>query len=279
VDDPTPAGDLESFLAARLVYRTDASGQEVCAVTAKDEHGKDVEVGVMMGWERQIMEETVRLLVHDARSPEGEQGLRILNVGFGLGIIDTLFQSQPFSPIKHTIIEPHSDVLAHMEARGWAVKPGVDIRRRKWQDVLGQDEEGEKWDVVYFDTFSEDYTDLKEFFALLPSILSGPNARFSFFNGLGATSRRAILRRLHSAGRNAPLSVRSRNGVARCLCRSRPERRMGGQQAVLPDGVVQAACVSVEEVGIGSDTDGRLRRRRTWRCDSEAQCLSRQIRD
>jgi len=80
--------------------------------------------------------------------------LRVLNVGFGLGIIDTLFQE--LKPSRHTIIEPHVDVIRHMEETGWLARPGVDVRRGKWQDVLDA-EEDEKWDVVYFDTFSEDY--------------------------------------------------------------------------------------------------------------------------
>lgn len=40
------------------------------------------------------------------------------------------------------------------------------------------------------DTYSENYADLHRFFELLPDILStSPSARFSFFHGLGATSR------------------------------------------------------------------------------------------
>lgn len=40
------------------------------------------------------------------------------------------------------------------------------------------------------DTYSEHYADLHAFFQTLPDLLStSPNARFSFFHGLGATSR------------------------------------------------------------------------------------------
>ncbi|EJU02680.1 S-adenosyl-L-methionine-dependent methyltransferase [Dacryopinax primogenitus] len=188
VADPTPAANIDSFLSSHLVFHTDGDGQEVCSVyvpSSEEGEEKQVEVGVMMAWERVIMQETVDLLSSSLLG--GGKDLRVLNVGFGLGIIDTLFQS--LSPVKHTIIEPHPDVLAHMEKTGWANKPGVEIRRGKWQDVLLQGEgEGEKWDIVYFDTFSEHYSDLRQFFALLPKILSGPRARFSFFNGLGATN-------------------------------------------------------------------------------------------
>ena len=43
-------------------------------------------------------------------------------------------------------------------------------------------------DVIYFDTFSEGYSELKAFFQHLPNLLAGPESRFSFFHGLGATN-------------------------------------------------------------------------------------------
>ncbi len=43
------------------------------------------------------------------------------------------------------------------------------------------------------DTFSEDYSDLRRFFEHLPDLLSGPDARFGFFNGLGATSEFSVV--------------------------------------------------------------------------------------
>lgn len=47
------------------------------------------------------------------------------------------------------------------------------------------------YDVIYFDTFSEGYSELKDFFQHLPNLLAGPESRFSFFHGLGATSKYA----------------------------------------------------------------------------------------
>jgi len=77
-----------------------------------------------------------------------------------------------------------------MKDQGWYEKPGVTILEGRWQDVV----EDERllatggFDIVYTDTFSESYQDLKEFFERLPDLLSGPESRFSFFNGLGATN-------------------------------------------------------------------------------------------
>jgi type IV protein arginine methyltransferase len=44
----------------------------------------DEEIGVMMGWEQGIMEETVQKLCHNH---DNAPALKVLNVGFGLGIV------------------------------------------------------------------------------------------------------------------------------------------------------------------------------------------------
>ena len=73
--------------------------------------------------------------------------------------IDSLFQALPTPPSLHVIVEPHPDVLAHMRELGWFDKPNVRILEGKWQDFV----DGEEllgvggFDVVYTDTFSEDY--------------------------------------------------------------------------------------------------------------------------
>lgn len=182
-EDAGPFGSSSSFLESKLIFSVDKYGQEICSVTSNDET-----VGVMMGWERDIMHSTVNLLCHD--HPARSTGLKILNIGFGLGIIDTMFQSLNPPPIQHTIIEAHKDVLAHMKSKGWYDKPGVKILEGRWQDFT----EGELcgphggWDVIYIDTFAEDYKELRNFFDILLNLLSGSESRFSFFNGLGATN-------------------------------------------------------------------------------------------
>ncbi|KAL0577319.1 Arginine N-methyltransferase 2 [Marasmius crinis-equi] len=178
--DQTAAASTEIFLNSRLTFTTDEQGQEVCVVRAGDE-----EVGVMMTWERGIMEETVKLL---CEGHPNSRALRVLNIGHGLGVIDDIFQGLPTPPALHCIVEPHSDVLRRMKGRGWYDKPGVKILEGKWQDSIDALNALCGFDVVYTDTFSEDYSQLREFFELLPDLLSGPESRFSFFNGLGATN-------------------------------------------------------------------------------------------
>ncbi|KAF9241531.1 hypothetical protein BU15DRAFT_87124 [Melanogaster broomeanus] len=182
--DTSAVGSTDAFLGSRLHYTKDVNGQEICLL--KLEAGE--EVGVMMGWEREIMHKTVDELC--LSHPRLAAGLKVLNVGFGLGIIDGMFQALPKSPSLHVIIEPHPDVLAHMKEQGWHEKEGVKILEGKWQDVLSS---GAflglgKFDVIYTDTFAENYDDLHKFFKRLPDLLDGPSARFSFFNGLAATN-------------------------------------------------------------------------------------------
>ncbi|GAA5963556.1 hypothetical protein JCM21900_003220 [Sporobolomyces salmonicolor] len=196
---PSTASDNAHFLSRPLTFTRDSSGQEI----ALDEEGN----GVMMGWEAPIMEATARAMCEDGwgdrkgkardelvrEEEEGErEPLRVMNIGFGLGIIDTHLQS--YVPTLHLIIEPHPSVLEHARAKGWFEKPGVRFYKGTWQQYMKDLEEGREeyvaWDGVYFDTYSEHYSDLHRFFQSTPDLLSpSPSATFSFFHGLGATSR------------------------------------------------------------------------------------------
>ncbi|CED84000.1 arginine n-methyltransferase 2 [Phaffia rhodozyma] len=184
-EEDTVAGNTDNFLKSKLTYEKDADGRE----RVVDEEGN----GVMMGWEEGIMRASVdRLTEGLLEGRKEDEGLRILNVGFGLGIVDTMFQNLTPKPLLHTVIEPHPSVLAHMEETGWTEKerPNLMVLKGKWQDWVEKEEiykEG-GYDVIYFDTFSEGYSELKDFFQHLPNLLAGPESRFSFFHGLGATN-------------------------------------------------------------------------------------------
>lgn len=78
--DDSPAASTDVFLSSKLRFTRDGHGQDICLLKVAD----DEEVGVMMGWEREIMEETVKVLCHD--HPQAKD-LKVLNVGFGLGIV------------------------------------------------------------------------------------------------------------------------------------------------------------------------------------------------
>lgn len=155
----------EDYLASHLTFKGDR-------LLDADKNG------VMMSWETDIMQKTV-----DRLCPE--PGLRVLNVGHGMGIIDAIFQDKKVA--VHHIIEAHPDVLARMRKDGWYEKPGVKIHEGRWQDVVPRlVEQNEVFDGIYFDTFAEEYKALKEFFTEYVIGLLDPEGRFGFFNGLGA---------------------------------------------------------------------------------------------
>jgi tetratricopeptide (TPR) repeat protein len=93
---------------------------------------------VMMEWERPIMERSAEIVTHN----HGD----VLNVGFGMAIIDTAIQKQGVK--NHTIIEAHPQVVAR--AGEWARdKTGVTIVPSTWQKALDQ---LPCFDGIYFDT-------------------------------------------------------------------------------------------------------------------------------
>lgn len=132
---------------------------------------------VMMGWESPLMERHADILFSGGKQGK-ERGLDILNVGFGLGIVDTEIERR--KPRTHTIIEGHKDVYKHMCDAGWNTRPGVNVVFGRWQDVI--DQLG-PFDGIFFDTYAEYYDDMREFHAQLPRLLR-PGGVYSFFMGL-----------------------------------------------------------------------------------------------
>lgn len=156
----------DAFLESRLSFVDDPStGTKRCL---------DVDGGLVMApWETDIMALSASLLCDDAK-PD----CAVLNVGFGLGIIDELFQARNPPPARHVIIEAHPDAIAHAKQLGWDKRPGVELIHAKWEDAL-ESLEGD-FDAVYWDTYAQGYGELRSFFEHLPNLLSGPEAKFSF---------------------------------------------------------------------------------------------------
>lgn len=91
---------------------------------------------------------------------------------------------------------------------GFYDRPGVRFYEGTWKAFVadveaGREDVGRGFDAIYWDTYScvrprcdprlirshrEHYHDLHEFFRFVPTLLA-PAGRFSFFHGLGATSR------------------------------------------------------------------------------------------
>ena len=107
---------------------------------------------VMMEWERPIMERSAEIITIN--------GGDVLNVGFGMAIIDTAIQAHGVS--THTIIEAHPQVVRR--ARAWARdKNGINIVAKRWQDAIG---DTGPFDGIYFDTLMP---------PMIPFLLESPN--------------------------------------------------------------------------------------------------------
>lgn len=165
-----PAGATDTYLNTELEYKNGA-------LVTKE--GAD---GVMMQWEDELMKAGSESLF---KSIEDPNDINILNIGFGMGIIDTMIQEK--RPTKHYICEAHPDVLRKMKEEGWYEKPGVVVLEGKWQETLPDLlTKGVFFDGIYYDTFSEHYEDMvNDLFDAVVGLLK-PAGVFSFFNGLGA---------------------------------------------------------------------------------------------
>lgn len=120
---------------------------------------------VMMEWERPIMEQAAEVI--------SRKGGRVLNVGFGMGIIDTAIENHEIQ--EHWIIEPHLDVFTKMMNDGWHLKPHVKILHGDWQWFMKYLPE---FDGVYIDTWNEEIYD---FLRNSPAFLK-EDGILSFFN-------------------------------------------------------------------------------------------------
>lgn len=163
--EPRPEENTKDYLENNVRYDEKTSN----LLTSQND-------GVMMDWETPIMKKSAELIT--------EPGKNVLNVGFGMGIIDSFVQE--LNPGMHYIVEAHPVVLEKMKATGWYNKPNVVILAGPWKEVLPELlSKGITFHGIYFDTFSEDYGDMLEFFDFACGLLDFDGV-FSFFNGLGA---------------------------------------------------------------------------------------------
>ena len=122
---------------------------------------------VMMEWEDPIMKDAASLICRD--------GGKILNVGFGLGLIDNYIQSHNVE--EHWIIESHPGVIQKMKDEGWDKKPNVTCIFDKWQNVY---QDLPIFEGVYFDTWMESQED---FHKVIESILNPNGGKYLYFSG------------------------------------------------------------------------------------------------
>ena len=145
----------KDYIDQRLTYTDDGR--------LMDEYG----MAVMMDWEDPIMKKSAEIIC--------QKGGRVLNVGFGMGIIDTYIEEYDIE--EHWIIETHLDVYTKMLEDGWHLKPHVKILYGDWRWYL---KFLPKFDGIYIDTWNEE---LDEFHTYLPNILKEDGV-YSFFNNV-----------------------------------------------------------------------------------------------
>lgn len=122
-------------------------------------------LAIMMDWEEPIMREAAEIITRN--------GGRVLNVGFGMGFIDSYIEEHDIE--EHWIIEAHVDVYTKMLEDGWHLKPHVTILYGDWRWYL---QYLPKFDGIYFDTWDEPQ---EEFDRYIPNILK-EGGIYSFFN-------------------------------------------------------------------------------------------------
>lgn len=134
----------------------------------------DDDDAVMMQWEKPLMHAHASILTRN-----GTTRKRVLNIGFGLGIIDAALQSH--EPSLHVIIEAHPTVYNKMINDGWGKKEDVRICFGRWQVELPKlIAEGLVFDGIFYDTYGEHFTDLEDFHMLMAQALSKPDGIYSF---------------------------------------------------------------------------------------------------
>ena len=103
-------------------------------------------ISVMSDHEDLIMRESAKIIC--------QNGGKILNVGFGMGIIDSYIRD--LNPDQHVIIEAHPTVVKKAISMGF--DQSATIYHGDWRDVV-QDliKDGIKFNGIYFDTIIVDW--------------------------------------------------------------------------------------------------------------------------
>jgi len=120
--------NIEQYINSELVYEDDF---------LLDERG----VVIMCTYEEPIMKIAAEIVANN--------GGDILNIGFGLGIIDHFIQLK--NPKSHTIIEPHKQLFNEALKNGWNIN--VEMINEPWSIAVDSFiKEGRKFDGIYYDT-------------------------------------------------------------------------------------------------------------------------------
>jgi tRNA A58 N-methylase Trm61 len=137
---------------------------------------------IMMDFERPIMQAAAKTI--------GIKGGDIMNIGFGMGIIDS--ELQKYEPKTHTIIEIHPNIQKKMLKENWDLKTNVNLFFGDWRSFVN---EIPKMDAIYFDTLEDQ--DFKDFISIAWKFLK-PDGIFSYFNNPATIDNTTLLKEIYS---------------------------------------------------------------------------------
>jgi len=121
---------------------------------------------IMMEWERDWMKRVAEIIC--------SKGGDILNIGFGMGIVDSFISDSKIE--SHTIMEVHPDVLTYMKDNGWYKK--AQIIEGDWRTNI---DKLKLYDGIFFDTFGGNREDFFNGFLLKLKTLLKVGGIFTFW--------------------------------------------------------------------------------------------------
>lgn len=121
-----------------------------------------------------IMMEFERPMMIAAAKTIGEKGGDVMNIGFGMGIIDS--EISKYNPKSHTIIEIHPDIQKRILKDDWDLKQNVNLLFGDWRSFV---DEIPPMDAIYFDTLDDQ--EFIDFISIAWKFLK-PEGIFSYYN-------------------------------------------------------------------------------------------------
>jgi protein arginine N-methyltransferase 2 len=153
-----------------VIYKDRALTFEAGKIFYPDVKTKTGQKAIMMDWEAPIMNASAQYVA--------ENGGRILEIGFGLGISAGYIQS--YSPESHVIVEIHPEIAS--QARTWGKQgSGVKVLEGDWYDLTKEIEANGPYDGIFYDAFGD--INIKYLVNFCASIIN-KGGRFTLWNPL-----------------------------------------------------------------------------------------------
>ena len=144
-----------------------------------------------------VMGQHETLIMKESANVVCQNGGKILNVGFGMGIIDSFIRDH--NPQEHHIVDVHPDVIKKAKEMGFD-KTAV-LYESDWRDLISTwNQQDIKFDGIYFDTIVLDHENRPEWddFARVVDSILAEGGVFSFFNNIATMNSKEMWNKLRS---------------------------------------------------------------------------------